>query len=743
MPKNIPARAFSWQSVRADVSVDIVKIANVVGARPNFVKMAPLLVAQRRRPSLVPYLIHTGQHGENLHSQKIFEELALPRPDVSLHTAPMPADVQFDSIFAGVRSELLRIAPDLVLVVGDVTSTIAAAAAARDLGLCLAHVEAGLRCGDLTMLEEQNRIRTDAMSDLLFASEPAAVENLLNEGIDPGRIHLVGNVMIDTLLRHKEQAASLARHRAIGMEAQTYAIVTLHRRENMDAPPVAAEILEAISEISRRLPVVFPAHPRARFAIEKSAAIARAMASGQLLVLPPQSYLEMLSLTMSARLVATDSGGLQEETSFLRVPCLTLRDHTERPLTVTDGTNRIAGRTKGSILRALDEVLAADPRPPSEVAREWDGQASERIASRLAEHGGQHRSWAITLERADPPTHGSRSPSCQVARFNTAKMRWMGSRRPPSIGQDRTGSSREAAVGGSEGDGVSPEGRRDGLASTAVEAAQLEAEAGVKRHRKWLFRMPEDATILRSSLLWRCARRLDHRRHPRTALSSLPCGSLGQPRTGSSSTRSRPRGAGASLCGLPRPPPTVRPARSAARASTAPPGARSTMISMRATACCCACVYAAFTARASDVHDGSSPSPCLAWRQPTLVAPHAAPPCCGPSPWCWAARGRHGFCPRWGWPSAPPPCCASCLGHRSLRWPRPGLGVDDGALRRGNVYGTISSTMRPRPVDLQDQQEDRLCQGHGVQVPGGESLPSAGSSTNQARLPRWQPNPRS
>lgn len=359
------------------------KIVNVVGARPNFVKMAPLLAAQRAHSEIVPLLIHTGQHGDELLTGRLFAELDLPMPDVRMDLEPAPAAAQYARIFDRLRAELRRIEPARVLVVGDVTSTVAAAAAAQELGIPLAHVEAGLRCGDMSMLEEQNRIRTDQMSDLLFASEPSAVANLSSEGANPVNVHLVGNVMIDTLVRCRDRAARLERHRALGLEPRRYAVVTLHRRGNLDDARTAAELIEAVDEVAKRIHVVFPAHPRARAALEASGGLRRAVHEGRLTLLPPQSYLEMVSLTMSARVVATDSGGLQEETSYLGIPCLTLRDHTERPLTITDGTNRIAGRTTSSILRALEAELASDVQRAPGAHTCWDGRAAERIAAIL------------------------------------------------------------------------------------------------------------------------------------------------------------------------------------------------------------------------------------------------------------------------------------------------------------------------------------------------------------------------
>lgn len=358
-----------------------VRIVNVVGARPNFVKVAALHRAQCAQQGLVPLLVHTGQHGEEMLASRLFAELDLPVPDVSLGIEPAPAEQQRPAMIARLTAELPALRPDLVVVVGDVTSTVAAAIAAREAGVPVAHVEAGLRCGDLAMPEERNRIETDQLSALHFASEPSAVDNLTREGFDSHGVHHVGNVMIDTLVRCHAAAVGRARCRDFGLEAREYAVVTLHRRGNLDDAASARELLAAIVAIARHMPVVFPLHPRAKRALAQSD-LQGLLAAERVFLAPPQSYLDMLSLTIDARLVATDSGGLQEETSFLGIPCLTLRDSTERPVTVTHGTNRIAGRSPASVLNALE--LALSPRTADRAAIEgWDGHAAERVVAVL------------------------------------------------------------------------------------------------------------------------------------------------------------------------------------------------------------------------------------------------------------------------------------------------------------------------------------------------------------------------
>ncbi len=351
-------------------------VLHVVGARPNFMKIAPLMAALARRDT-PQRLVHTGQHFDERMSGIFFEELALPRPDADLGVGSGPHGEQTGRTMIALEGYLaeLRPRPSLVIVPGDVNSTVAAALVAAKLRIPVAHLEAGLRSFDRSMPEEVNRVVTDHVSDLLLTPSPDADENLRREGIDGARVALVGNLMIDTLHAHLPRARRLGVPRAMGLERGGYALVTLHRPSNVDEPETLARLLRALSRIARELPVVFPVHPRTRARLSDPAL---AQAAAPLRLVEPQGYLEFLSLSSGARLVLTDSGGLQEESTALGVPCLTLRENTERPITVVEGTNEVVGtdpdRIVGAALRAL-----RDPRPPRCPAL-WDGRAGGRAA---------------------------------------------------------------------------------------------------------------------------------------------------------------------------------------------------------------------------------------------------------------------------------------------------------------------------------------------------------------------------
>ena len=351
-------------------------LLHVVGARPNFMKIAPVLDACRARPGFVSTLVHTGQHYDEKMSRLFFDELAIPRPDVDLEVGSGSQASQTAAILARIEPILLERRPDLVLVVGDVNSTLAAALGAAKLGIAVAHVEAGLRSFDRTMPEEINRVLTDAISDLLFVTEESGVRNLEREGVAPSKVHLVGNVMIDTLLRHRARARSSDVLTRLGVAPRGYAVLTLHRPANVDDPAALRGILAPIAELARSLPVVFPVHPRTRAALSGE----QGAGAGFRLV-EPLGYLDFVKLMDDARIVLTDSGGIQEETTILGVPCVTLRDNTERPITITAGTNRLAGTSAEGIRRAIAEALAAAVRP--EAPPLWDGRAAVRIAAAL------------------------------------------------------------------------------------------------------------------------------------------------------------------------------------------------------------------------------------------------------------------------------------------------------------------------------------------------------------------------
>jgi UDP-N-acetylglucosamine 2-epimerase (non-hydrolysing) len=351
----------------------------VVGARPNFMKIAPIMAAFAERP-IDARLVHTGQHYDASMSDSFFEQLGIPRPHVNLEVGSSTHAVQTADIMRAFEPVLDQESPRAVLVVGDVNSTIACALVAAKKGVPVIHVEAGLRSFDRRMPEEINRVLTDQISDLLFTTERHALDNLVREGIDPARVHFVGNVMIDTLRRNLERAVPA--ERTLGERpAAGYAVLTLHRPSNVDDPGILAALLDTVTTIAERLPVVFPIHPRTRAAAERFGLGDRLQRPG-IRLMPPVGYLEMLGLTRDATLVLTDSGGLQEETTALGVPCITLRQNTERPVTMTEGTNTLTGPDPDKILQCFAEVLA-DGGKRGRIPEFWDGRAAERIAGLL------------------------------------------------------------------------------------------------------------------------------------------------------------------------------------------------------------------------------------------------------------------------------------------------------------------------------------------------------------------------
>ncbi|MDF2756377.1 MAG: UDP-N-acetylglucosamine 2-epimerase-like protein [Nitrospira sp.] len=366
------------------------KIVVIAGARPNFVKISPLLRAMRRRPDITPVLVHTGQHYDAQLSDQFFTDLGIEAPAYNLEVGSGSHAVQTAEVMKRLEPVLGTEHPDRLMVVGDVNSTIAAALVAVKLGIPVDHVEAGLRSFDRTMPEEINRILTDAIADQLFVSERSGVDNLLREGIPAERIHLVGNVMIDALEACRprwEQAPVLRR---LGLEpTQPYALVTLHRPSNVDDPETLRRIVDALETVSRELTLLWPVHPRTKQALQRNPRVqGRVTQEGNgaiphgLLALDPLGYLDCLAVMSRARLVLTDSGGIQEETTVLGIPCLTLRSNTERPVTLTHGTNRLIGTNPEAIvsmaLQALNESGRSSDRPPL-----WDGLASERIVEKL------------------------------------------------------------------------------------------------------------------------------------------------------------------------------------------------------------------------------------------------------------------------------------------------------------------------------------------------------------------------
>ncbi len=368
------------------------KILNVVGARPNFMKMAPIIEAIKRYPAQIEQqLLHTGQHYDEKMSQAFFVDLGMPRPDMDLGVGSGTHAEQTAKIMVGFEGICVREEPDLVIVVGDVNSTLACTITAKKLGIRVAHVEAGLRSRDMSMPEEINRLCTDVLCDYLFTTDHLAEQNLLAEGIDRDKIFFVGNVMIDTLLKHKKIAADLDLSQRLGVQPRKYATLTLHRPSNVDNPAVLEGILAAVAHIAKDLPVIFPIHPRTR-KMARQFGLEHYFNTGEKVegvwITTPLGYLEFLHLNMNARLVLTDSGGLQEETTVLGVPCVTLRTNTERPITCEKGTNVLAGNKKEEILRLAEHILTTDA-VSGQVPERWDGKAAQRIVETLLKiHSG-------------------------------------------------------------------------------------------------------------------------------------------------------------------------------------------------------------------------------------------------------------------------------------------------------------------------------------------------------------------
>ena len=343
-------------------------------------KIAPIVAELRTRLEASTTLIHTGQHYDGPMSDAFFANLELPDPDVNLQVKASSAVAQIAEIMLRLEPVLADAGPDLVVVVGDVNSTLAGALTASKLGLRLAHVEAGLRSFDRAMPEEINRVLTDSISDLLFTTEPAANENLAREGIPGEHVHYVGNVMIDTLFRYRGRASASSILETLSVEPRGYSLLTLHRPSNVDTEDALRPILGAIARIQAESPVVFPVHPRTRGRLERLIGTMPAMAN--LRLVDPLPYLDFLQLMANARCVLTDSGGIQEETTALGVPCLTLRENTERPITVSRGTNRVIGVDPDAIYTHWRRAADGE-RSTGELPELWDGQAAQRIVNIL------------------------------------------------------------------------------------------------------------------------------------------------------------------------------------------------------------------------------------------------------------------------------------------------------------------------------------------------------------------------
>ena len=362
---------------RAAAATPPVTVLSVVGARPNFMKVAPIARCLQKRPGWRHILVHTGQHYDTNMSDVFFADLGIPAPDLHLGVGSGTHAEQTARVMLALESVLQRQRPDLVVVVGDVNSTLAASLVAVKLRIPVAHVEAGLRSFDRDMPEEINRMLTDAIADLLLTPSPDADLNLRREGVDPARIHFVGNVMIDSLLQALPRARAARACERFGVEPRGYCLVTLHRPSNVDARGPLAALLDTLARIAAQLPVLFPMHPRTRRML---AQFGLDVAPPGVQVVDPIGYIDFLALEDGARLVLTDSGGVQEETTVLGVPCLTLRTNTERPVTVTAGTNRVVGQDPDAIWAAAADILAR-PMPAAAPPEKWDGRAAERIVA--------------------------------------------------------------------------------------------------------------------------------------------------------------------------------------------------------------------------------------------------------------------------------------------------------------------------------------------------------------------------
>lgn len=358
------------------------KIINICGARPNFMKIAPLMRAFAGENAIDAMIVHTGQHYDDSMSKAFFDDLKLPRPDVNLEVGSASHAVQTARIMERFEPIVLEQKPDAVLVVGDVNSTIACGLVAAKLHVPLVHVEAGLRSNDRTMPEELNRVLTDAISDLLFVTEPSGVENLRREGVPDDRVHFVGNVMIDTLRSHQEMAAKSSVLSDLQLQPQQYGALTLHRPANVDDPAVFSRICDALDQIQQDIAIVFPVHPRTRANLHRNGLMTRLEQMSNLRLVDPLGYLDFLKLMTEAAIVLSDSGGIQEETTVLGVPCITLRENTERPVTIDVGTNQLVGTDPHKILAAYQKARSGHIQ--HRIPELWDGKAAERIAHVLS-----------------------------------------------------------------------------------------------------------------------------------------------------------------------------------------------------------------------------------------------------------------------------------------------------------------------------------------------------------------------
>ena len=358
------------------------KIINVVGARPNFMKIAPIQRVMQKKKEMEVTLVHTGQHYDKKMSKLFFDDLQLPQPDIYLNVGSASHAVQTAKVMIEFEEVLLSVKPDLVIVVGDVNSTAACSIVASKMGIQIAHVEAGLRSFDRKMPEEINRILTDVISDLLFVTEKSGLANLQKEGISNSKVHFVGNVMIDSLVYFLQKSSHSKILKDFGLESGNFVLVTLHRPSNVDDYDNFIKLLNAFESIEKEIEIIFPIHPRTRKMIEQFQLKSKIDSMKNLKLLDPLGYLDFMNLMKNAKFVLTDSGGIQEETTYLGIPCLTLRENTERPVTVEIGTNIIVGTNTDLIVDEAFKNIDGKGKKGS-IPELWDGKAAERIVSIL------------------------------------------------------------------------------------------------------------------------------------------------------------------------------------------------------------------------------------------------------------------------------------------------------------------------------------------------------------------------
>ena len=356
----------------------MMKILSIVGTRPNFMKIAALVDEIKKAKNVEHVLIHTGQHYDKEMSKLFFDDLQLPKPDINLGVGSGSYGEQIGNIIIGLEKVVKEQNPDLVIVVGDVNSTFAGALVAKQLGIQVAHIEAGLRSFDLSMPEEINRMLTDRISDMLFTTEDSGNKNLISEGVDKKNIFFVGNVMIDTLLKHKKESEKSDILKKLSIKKENYAVLTLHRPANVDSKKNFENIILILEELQKKIKIVFPMHPRTKKNINALELNKKISGMKNLVITEPLGYLDFLHLMAESKLVLTDSGGIQEETTVLGVPCITLRGSTERPVTVEQGTNIIVSTDKNKIIKAANKVLKG-AKFKSKIPQLWDGKAAQRI----------------------------------------------------------------------------------------------------------------------------------------------------------------------------------------------------------------------------------------------------------------------------------------------------------------------------------------------------------------------------